>query len=228
MKLPCEMVRDLLPLYHDGVCSELSRTLVEAHLKECGDCSRVLMDMKEELNMPKLETDETKPLKSIRKKWKKRTWLKGMLIGLVVFVTALVSWFQLTQTSSVAMTAEEYTVTQVCRFANGMYYLEYKLPFECLSYSAEIHRTAEGEIHVRHYRPRLIKKNEDKGTIRDFLIDPENNLLHADTGEIVPLTAFYLGCPDQEEAVLVWSADMEVPQATQEQEDRYLFNSVFG
>ena len=228
MKLPCEMVRDLLPLYHDGVCSQVTGTLLEEHLKGCGDCSRVLMDMKEELNMPKLEKDEAKPLRSIRKKWKKRTWLKGSFIGLTVFLAALIAWFQLTQTCSVAMTAEEYQVTQVCRFANGMYYLEYKLPFESLSYSADIHRTAEGEIHVRHYRPRLIRKDEEKGTIRDFLIDPEHNLLHADTGEIVPLTAFYLGCPDQEEAVLVWSADMEVPAATPEQEEMYLYNSIFG
>ena len=30
----CEVIRDLLPLYQDGACSEESRGLVEAHLKE--------------------------------------------------------------------------------------------------------------------------------------------------------------------------------------------------
>ena len=38
MKYQCEMIRDLLPLYHDGVCSESSRQAVEAHLAECSEC----------------------------------------------------------------------------------------------------------------------------------------------------------------------------------------------
>ena len=31
----CEIVRDLLPLYADGLCSEESRRAVEEHLKSC-------------------------------------------------------------------------------------------------------------------------------------------------------------------------------------------------
>ena len=33
-----EIVMDLLPLYHDGVCSAASRAAVEEHLKECEVC----------------------------------------------------------------------------------------------------------------------------------------------------------------------------------------------
>ena len=35
MSLPCKVVEDLLPLYHDGVCSEESRILVEEHIQTC-------------------------------------------------------------------------------------------------------------------------------------------------------------------------------------------------
>ncbi|MBD5101498.1 MAG: hypothetical protein HDT27_02150 [Subdoligranulum sp.] len=38
MKYPCDMIRDLLPLYLDGVCSEESKRAVEAHLQECSAC----------------------------------------------------------------------------------------------------------------------------------------------------------------------------------------------
>jgi len=38
MKYPCETVRDLIPLYHDNVCSDSSRKIVEEHLEECGLC----------------------------------------------------------------------------------------------------------------------------------------------------------------------------------------------
>ena len=42
MKYDCEVIRDLLPLYQDGVCSENSRLAVEEHLSECPACSGFL------------------------------------------------------------------------------------------------------------------------------------------------------------------------------------------
>ena len=36
--LPCHVVRDLLPLYHDGVVSAETRSAVGDHLMECESC----------------------------------------------------------------------------------------------------------------------------------------------------------------------------------------------
>ena len=41
MKLPCALVRDLLPLYHDQVCAPESCDAVEEHLKDCEACQGV-------------------------------------------------------------------------------------------------------------------------------------------------------------------------------------------
>ena len=41
MKTTCEIVRDLLPLYVDDVCSPASRGLVEEHLEQCSDCKGI-------------------------------------------------------------------------------------------------------------------------------------------------------------------------------------------
>jgi len=38
MKLDCGIIRDLLPLYSDNVCSDESKSAVEEHLKECEKC----------------------------------------------------------------------------------------------------------------------------------------------------------------------------------------------
>ena len=35
MNMKCEVIRDLLPLYVDGVASEESRALIEEHLNTC-------------------------------------------------------------------------------------------------------------------------------------------------------------------------------------------------
>lgn len=40
-----EIIWDLLPLYHDGVCSEKSRAAVEEHLKDCPACRAALAAM---------------------------------------------------------------------------------------------------------------------------------------------------------------------------------------
>ena len=42
----CNMVKDLIPLYIDGCCSEESEKAVEVHIRDCDDCKRLLEDMK--------------------------------------------------------------------------------------------------------------------------------------------------------------------------------------
>ena len=42
MKNSCNVIRDLLPLYADDACSEDSRNIVEEHLAECPECSKML------------------------------------------------------------------------------------------------------------------------------------------------------------------------------------------
>lgn len=80
MKIACEVIRDLLPLYHDDVCSQESRVLVEAHLDQCEAC-------KEELSQYDIEIkgvnnmEESKIIKNISQKWKKdkkNAFLKGV------------------------------------------------------------------------------------------------------------------------------------------------------
>ena len=42
----CNIVKDLIPLYIDGCCSEESEKVVEEHIRDCGDCNKLLDDMK--------------------------------------------------------------------------------------------------------------------------------------------------------------------------------------
>ena len=48
MKITCNIIEDLLPLYIDDMVSEDSRQLVEEHLKECAACRKMLDEMKKE------------------------------------------------------------------------------------------------------------------------------------------------------------------------------------
>ena len=42
----CNMIKDLIPLYIDGCCSEESEKAVEEHIIDCDDCKKLVEDMK--------------------------------------------------------------------------------------------------------------------------------------------------------------------------------------
>jgi len=42
MNISCDVVTDLLPLYHDGVCNQSTKKLVAGHLHECESCRALL------------------------------------------------------------------------------------------------------------------------------------------------------------------------------------------
>ena len=44
--IPCEMIRDLLPLYVEGLTSEESSRQIEAHMETCEDCRGRYLRMK--------------------------------------------------------------------------------------------------------------------------------------------------------------------------------------
>ena len=50
--IPCGVIRDLLPLYTEELCSEESKALVESHLKNCPDCRRLKENMKKTEPLP--------------------------------------------------------------------------------------------------------------------------------------------------------------------------------
>lgn len=93
MKLSCKVIEDMLPMYYDGVCSDESATLVEEHLKECPQCSRVLADLHAGVNIPENPVNDLKPLEGIQAEWKKekrRSAKKGACVTLVVIAALLI------------------------------------------------------------------------------------------------------------------------------------------
>lgn len=219
MKLPCEMVQDILPLYHDGVCSEVSKTLVGEHLKDCEDCSRVLKAIDAEIEVPKLEADAAKPLLSIQVNWEKQTRkakLKYIGMGVAVFFFCITLWWGLTQWRIVPLKTEDYIITEAAQLENGVIHIEYKLMYE----DAYPHEgvTEDGILYDYRTRPILAKRRKQipNGSVGIY-IDPEDLTWFG--GE--SFHTFCLGNPDSEESILVWEVGMEMPPASQNTEEQY-------
>lgn len=70
MKITCEIIADLMPLYIENICSEDSRKLLEEHVNQCEKCSKELEDMKHPIDCPalKAETQSKDPFLKIRRK----------------------------------------------------------------------------------------------------------------------------------------------------------------
>lgn len=70
MKLSCNIIKDLLPLYVENMTSGDSRALIEEHVKDCGTCRAELRELRGNTALPK-ETD-TAALEHLRRQIRRR------------------------------------------------------------------------------------------------------------------------------------------------------------
>lgn len=219
MKLPCEMVQDLLPLYHDGVCSEVSNTLVGAHLETCEDCARVLKNLDVEIEVPEVEMDAARPLISIKVNWDKqnrKTLLKCIGAAVLAFAVFVGCWWGLTQWCIVPIRAEDFVILEAAQLENGIVRIEYTMMYD--GTHPDMGVTEDGVLYERRLRPVLAKRREQipSGSCGVYL-DPED--LTWFDGEAY--NAFCLGHPDSEEAIMVWTAGQDMPPASLASEEEY-------
>ncbi len=79
----CGVVRDLLPLYADGVCSEQSSELVEKHIAHCESCSEELEGYFYETADEERKAAEKAAVKKFKRKVEIRA-MKKIIISLVL------------------------------------------------------------------------------------------------------------------------------------------------
>ena len=92
MKMSCNIIRDLLPLYIDNVCSLESREMIEEHLKECSECKAYMESMsvdapkeKELIQIdPINESRKASSFRDIKKKIQQRLILTATITALVI------------------------------------------------------------------------------------------------------------------------------------------------
>lgn len=94
MKISCEIIKDMLPLYLDGVCSKETKEMVEEHIVYCDECKTELQSMKQVLpiNTQEQNLTEAEAIKKLSKKWRKgmlKSVLKGVLFGILAIAIVL-------------------------------------------------------------------------------------------------------------------------------------------
>ena len=86
MKTDCDVIRDLLPLYEDEVCSEKSRDLVREHLEECQACLELLNQLHETEIENELKEEKVSVIEYGTRRFRRRFVMIGFLIALFFMI----------------------------------------------------------------------------------------------------------------------------------------------
>lgn len=90
MTISCDLVQDILPLYHDGVCSEDSKRIVEEHLSECDECKAVLARINDTMVDDSLALERNDVVKHHTQAVKRKSMIVGISIASIMAVPIVV------------------------------------------------------------------------------------------------------------------------------------------
>jgi hypothetical protein len=101
-KISCEIIRDLLPLYIDEVCSNDSKCVIEEHIGSCNYCKEEYEQIKREIHLSDdtikeniREGEYVMSFPKFMKKNNKGAYLKGFSLGLLIAIAITIISFYL-------------------------------------------------------------------------------------------------------------------------------------
>ncbi|SHL63655.1 Putative zinc-finger [Anaerocolumna jejuensis DSM 15929] len=171
MEKNCDIIKDLLPLYIDGVCSEDSKKAVEEHIKTCESCRKELEDFKSAVSA--VDSGEEEIIRKISYRWKKtraKALLTGILAMLLLALAGLV--FYLYSSGDRAVKYGEVTVEDLSLLPNSNVYFSLKTADDITARDADWF-TQDGNVYVTLQTNR-IQLHKRKLAESDFAENTDN------------------------------------------------------
>lgn len=212
-EIHCSVIQDLLPLYHDGVCSKETEILIETHLANCTECKNELEALHTEIEIPPVSMQK-QDKKMIRKmassiqKMRKKAIYKGMGFATIICLCLFGTYYALFEWNVQKVKSQHFNISNVAQLNNGdiVYDVDFTDNYDVMrvKYSSD----EEGNFYMTPLRP--IVKTETDHPFGDS--HEEFNL--EDMSDSNEITALYYGSPG--DAVLIWKKGMELPKASEE------------
>ncbi|MGL4336253.1 MAG: zf-HC2 domain-containing protein [Turicibacter sp.] len=227
MKISCKVVEDLLPLYHDEVCSEETCVIVGEHLTECESCSKELEKINEALACPKIEMDTIAPLKGIStllRRDKMKSFFKGTLVAAVACILLFGCYYGLTRWKIIPVSSDVLQISNVSMLSDGRIIYHLNVTDKKDLYFIKFTTNEDGSYYMTPMRSVIeTDRTMESGLFNDFfLVDvSENNAYQQAYGDGIEITSVYLGSED--DGILIWEKGMDLPAASPELE-----KMVFG
>lgn len=176
MRISCEVIRDLLPLYVEDIASKDTQMLIEKHLESCPDCVKEMEDMR---NQPKnnLPMDTyTKPLKKLKNTLFKK---KLQTIALTVMLTLTIATIVIANLTTPDYIPYSEDVVSITEKNDGTVLVEFREDvsgYDLNRYEAEDKSGYEYHLTTwNSYWSRNIVKNRVQNTV----LNPDGNKVSA-------------------------------------------------
>lgn len=88
MKISCNIIKDILPLYVEDLASNETKNMVDEHISDCDNCKKNLEDMQSS-TIPPMDTD-IKPLEKIRDTMRRKKYQTIIFTTVITLVIAMV------------------------------------------------------------------------------------------------------------------------------------------
>ncbi len=139
-RISCNIIRDLMILYDDNVCSEESRQMVEEHIAECGECRKIYQNARADLPNISLKRDEEEAgvdeadelreiaRRACRKLERKITYRHILTVGIALFVIVIgfTFWTEWLKYQINVVPPEDVWVTELYELESGDIYCTFK------------------------------------------------------------------------------------------------------
>ena len=203
MKISCDVMRDLLPLYAEDMVSADSRKIVEDHLRGCPSCVKALNELQE----PVMDiTTELHGMELVKKKIRTR---RNLAVGTAVLliISILLSVFAYL-TVPVLLTAEE-AIESVTALEDGGIKVQYKEAVSgkiCWGHGSGCRVLLCYTVRLRELLPRDLPKGMNDASYHHYDIEG----LEYNGDEVVYRPSdndwWYLSCQDGMPETLLYDA----------------------
>ena len=166
-KLDCDIICDLLPLYHDGVASQATQAAVEAHIANCERCRRELDALREPLPCEETPLPVTQKKFAIMVQAQKRKRLLRTVICVAAIIAILTgAYFGQLQLAVFDVPADEITVHRVYRYQTdegSKIFMLHSAPHYAYSRISAKIKDDGTMLEFRKQKPLITQKNKEVG-----------------------------------------------------------------
>lgn len=192
MKITCDIIKDLLPLYAENISSDDTRILVEEHIISCENCKQEL----NKLNTPKDFSLETNilPLKKMQVTLLKRKYLTILLSVSFTILLLIITMGYITAPKYIPYSKNLISITEA---TNNSIIVNFEVPsarYEIIKYRSEDN---SGYIFNISIWSSIWNRSMHKDSPQEFVLNPK--------GEMV--SSVYYSSNDSTEDILIYGKD---------------------
>jgi hypothetical protein len=225
-KVSCEIIKDMLPLYYDEVCSGDSKKMVEEHLSKCNNCKMELENIKDEIHIPKNNMIENRTdsnvIKNISTSWKRlrlKSFIRGGIISALLLTVIILGYIGLFKWEITSVATDVVEIRDISEMEDGkiVYYAEINDGYSLNKIKYDLDR--EGNLYITPLRPIIKKEAEPPYALEkgyDFIDIKEQEIFRGKD-----IRTIYYGTP--KDKILIWEKGMELPKASEEVEKYFGF-----